>query len=90
MAGLNGQSDWLAVIGRSLAFLCLSKAMESEPGKYDTVLKKVAFLEGLGLRATPPRRRRAVRRRPWLNCIGKAKKKISAIEVKIACPRRGG
>jgi hypothetical protein len=49
MAGLNGQSDWLAVIGRSLAFLCLSKAMESEPGKYDTVLKKVAFLEGLGL-----------------------------------------
>ena len=49
MAELNGQPEWLAVIGKSLAFLCLSKAMESEPGKYDTVLKKVKFLEGLGL-----------------------------------------
>jgi hypothetical protein len=49
MAALNGDVAWLAVIGKSLAFLCLSKAQESEPGKYDTVLKNVAFLEGLGL-----------------------------------------
>ena len=49
MAELSGQSEWLAVIGKSLAYLCLSKAMESDPSKYDTVLKKVAFLEGLGL-----------------------------------------
>lgn len=49
MAELNGQSDWLAVIGKSLAYLCLSRAMEGQPDKYDTVLKKVKFLEGLGL-----------------------------------------
>jgi len=49
MAELNGQSDWLAVIGKSLAYLCLSRAMDIEPSKYDSVLKKVAFLEGLGL-----------------------------------------
>ncbi|MGI8853689.1 MAG: hypothetical protein ACR2GC_10480 [Methyloceanibacter sp.] len=54
MAELNGQSDWLAVIGKSFAYLCLSRAMEYEPSKYDSVLKKVAFLEGLGL----PRERR--------------------------------
>jgi hypothetical protein len=45
----DSEAKWLSVVGRSLAYLCLSKAMESEPGKFDTVLKKVAFLEGLGL-----------------------------------------
>ena len=40
---------WLAVIGRSLAALCLAKAVEAEPTKFDTILKKVSFLEGLGL-----------------------------------------
>ena len=49
MAELSAQSDWLAVIVETLAYLCLSRAMESEPRKYDTVLKKVKFLEGLGL-----------------------------------------
>jgi hypothetical protein len=49
MTETDGRSEWLAVIGKSLAFLCLSKAIESHPGKYDTVLKKVKFLEGLGL-----------------------------------------
>jgi hypothetical protein len=41
-------SSWLPVIGKSLAYLCLSKAMEREPDKYGEVLEKVKFLEGLG------------------------------------------
>jgi DNA-directed RNA polymerase specialized sigma24 family protein len=42
-------SAWLPVIGKALCYLCLSKAMEREPAKYDDVLAKVKFLEGLGL-----------------------------------------
>ncbi|HMJ27294.1 MAG TPA: hypothetical protein VK512_01090 [Xanthobacteraceae bacterium] len=40
---------WLPVIGRSLAYLCLGKATETDPDKYKDVLAKVDFLEGLGL-----------------------------------------
>ncbi len=41
---------WLSVIGKSLAYLCLSKAIEKEPEKYERdLLAKVRFLEGLGL-----------------------------------------
>jgi hypothetical protein len=46
------QSDaaaWLAVIGKSLAYLSLSKAIERNPKEYDDVLAKVKFLRGLGL-----------------------------------------
>lgn len=42
-------TSWLPVIGKALAFLCLSKAIEREPEKYDDVLAKVKFLRGLGL-----------------------------------------
>jgi hypothetical protein len=43
-------ATWLPVIGRSLAYLCLAKAMEGEGAeKYKSVLAKVNFLEGLGL-----------------------------------------
>lgn len=43
-------TPWLAVIGKSLAYLCLSKAMEQEPEKYRRdLLAKVKFLQGLGL-----------------------------------------
>jgi hypothetical protein len=48
----NEQADatsWLPVIGKALAYLCLSRAVEREPEKYGDVLKKVKFLEGLGL-----------------------------------------
>jgi DNA-directed RNA polymerase specialized sigma24 family protein len=44
----NAQT-WLPVIGRSLAYLCLSKAIETDPDKYKDVLAKVKFLQGLGL-----------------------------------------
>ncbi len=42
-------TGWFPVIGRALAFLCLSRAAEREPGKFEGVLAKVEFLEGLGL-----------------------------------------
>jgi hypothetical protein len=43
-------ATWLPVIGRSLAYLCLAKAMEGNGAeKYKTILSKVKFLEGLGL-----------------------------------------
>jgi hypothetical protein len=49
VADEDAQSMWLPVIGKALAYLCLSQAMEREQGKYDDVLAKVKFLQGLGL-----------------------------------------
>jgi len=43
------QEIWLPVIGNTLAFLCLDRFSERHPDKTDSVLKKVRFLEGLGL-----------------------------------------
>jgi DNA-directed RNA polymerase specialized sigma24 family protein len=40
---------WLPVIGKALAYLCLSKAIEREPKNYEEVLDKVKFLEALGV-----------------------------------------
>jgi hypothetical protein len=45
------QEVWLPVIGNALAFLCLDKFSEKNPEKADNVLKKVRFLEGLGVPA---------------------------------------
>ncbi|WP_213741067.1 hypothetical protein [Bradyrhizobium sp. dw_411] len=42
-------ATWLPVIGNALAFLCLDKYAEKNPDKADSVLKKVKFLEGLGV-----------------------------------------
>ncbi len=43
-------TPWLAVIGKALAYLCLSKAIEQQPNKYKRNLPaKVKFLQGLGL-----------------------------------------
>jgi hypothetical protein len=40
---------WLAVIGKSLAYLCLKQAEKAEPNKLSGILAKVDFLKGLGL-----------------------------------------
>jgi hypothetical protein len=40
---------WLAVIGKALAYLCLQEAARKEPQKFDTVVRRVEFLENLGL-----------------------------------------
>ena len=48
----NDKSDaaevtWLPVVGRSLAYLCMKEAERQK--KFEGVLERVAFLEGLGL-----------------------------------------
>ena len=43
------ETDWLAVIGRTLAYLCLEHAKKEAPKKFDTVQKKVGFLLEMGL-----------------------------------------
>lgn len=40
---------WLPVIGRTLAFLCLAQTEQRMPERVDSIIKKVKFLEGLGL-----------------------------------------
>lgn len=45
----DAQSKWLPVIAKSLAYLCLRQAEGEEPERFDSVLKRVKFLEGLGL-----------------------------------------
>jgi hypothetical protein len=40
---------WLPVIGKALAYFCLNNALEKHPEKYNTLLKRVRFLKGLGL-----------------------------------------
>ena len=38
-------TDWLAVVGKCLAYLCLEHARKQDPKKFDTVGKKVDFLK---------------------------------------------
>ena len=45
----DAQATWLPVIGKTLAYLCLQEALRKDPKKYDTVLKRVNFLQVLGL-----------------------------------------
>lgn len=47
----NVEAVWLPVIGNALAYLCLERFTEKNPDKADSVLKKVKFLEGLGVPA---------------------------------------
>jgi hypothetical protein len=42
-------TPWLAVIGRSVAYLCLEQEKRREPEKFKDVLAKVDFLMALGL-----------------------------------------
>ena len=41
--------EWLEVIGKSLANICLREAQRDSPEKFKTILKQVKFLQGLGL-----------------------------------------
>jgi len=45
------ETDWLAVIGRTLSYLCLEHAKKEAPDKFNTVRKKVDFLVDMGLPA---------------------------------------
>jgi len=42
-------TPWLAVIGRSMAYLCLEQEKQREPDKFKDVLPKVDFLMTMGL-----------------------------------------
>jgi hypothetical protein len=46
---VDASATWLPVIGKALAYLCLQEAHRKEPNRFDTVLKQVKFLQGLGL-----------------------------------------
>jgi len=48
-APVDASAAWLAVIGKALAYLCLQEAQRKDPKKFNTVLKQVKFLQGLGL-----------------------------------------
>jgi hypothetical protein len=43
------ETDWLAVIGRCLSYLCLEQARNQSPDKFNTVKKTVDFLMEMGL-----------------------------------------
>jgi hypothetical protein len=45
----SAEANWLPVIGKALAYLCLQEAERKEPDKLDSVLKRVKFLQDLGL-----------------------------------------
>lgn len=45
----KAETDWLAVIGRALSYLCLEKAKENTPDKFKTVESRVKFLTKMGL-----------------------------------------
>ena len=46
---VKDDTDWLAVIGRTLSYLCLEHAKKEAPDKFDSVQKKVSFLIDMGL-----------------------------------------
>jgi len=46
---VNASAEWLPVIGKALAYLCLQEAQIKQPEKFDSVLKRVKFLQRLGL-----------------------------------------
>lgn len=49
MAKSPDGTDWMAVIGRCLAYLCYEQAKQQQPTKFDTVPKRVEFFLSMGL-----------------------------------------
>lgn len=45
----EGDSPWLQVIGKALAFLCVQQIAQNDPNRAPDVIAKVKFLEGIGL-----------------------------------------
>ncbi|WLB58842.1 hypothetical protein [Bradyrhizobium japonicum] len=43
------ESEWLEIIGKSLAFLCVQEISRSDPKRVPDLVAKVKFLEGIGL-----------------------------------------
>ena len=49
MAAGDEHTDWQAVIGKALSFLCVQELGRSDLARVGTVLQKVQFLESLGV-----------------------------------------
>jgi hypothetical protein len=45
----ENDKQWMAVIGKALAYLCVQQVAQNEPKRVPDVVAKVAFLEGLGI-----------------------------------------
>jgi hypothetical protein len=45
----EGDSQWLEIIGKALAYLCVQQVAQSDPNRVPDVVAKVKFLEGIGL-----------------------------------------
>ena len=67
------EATWLPVIGNALAYLCLEKFAEKNPDKADNVLKKVKFLEGLGVPA-----------KDAANAVGSSPKSVQVLKARGA------
>jgi hypothetical protein len=44
-----GDTVWISVIGKALAYLCVQHVAENDPGRVGNLLAKVKFLEGIGV-----------------------------------------
>lgn len=45
----ESDSQWLGVIGKALAYLCVQQIAQNDPKRVPDVVAKVKFLEGIGL-----------------------------------------
>jgi hypothetical protein len=45
----ENESDWLEVVGKALAYLCVQQVAINDPIRVPDVVAKVRFLEGIGL-----------------------------------------
>jgi hypothetical protein len=45
----ESESQWLEVIGKALAYLCVQQVAQNEPERVGNLLAKVKFLEGIGM-----------------------------------------
>ena len=45
----ESDSQWLEIIGKALAYLCVQQVAQNDPKRVPDVVAKVKFLEGIGL-----------------------------------------
>lgn len=48
----ENDSQWLEIIGKALAYLCVQQVSLNDPKRVPDVVAKVKFLEGIGLSTT--------------------------------------
>jgi hypothetical protein len=45
----ENDAQWLEVIGKALAYLCVQQVSQNDPERVGDLLAKVKFLEGIGM-----------------------------------------